>query len=106
MKYLYLLLAVLGAVLPYLAFVGWVSEFGFSIPHMLESIWHDKLSLFAWLDVIIAAVTLLIFILIDGYKNQIRHRIWAIVATCTIGVSCGLPLYLYLRERALEPPWR
>ena len=106
MRYLYLFLAIVGAVLPYLAFLGWINEFGFSIVHILESIWADKLSLFAWLDVVIAAIALFVFILVDGHQNKVNNRFWALIATCTIGVSCGLPLYLYFRQKALQPPWQ
>ena len=60
------------------------------------------LSQFAWLDVIIAAIALIVFILVDGKRLKVKGRNWAIVATLCVGVSCGLPFYLYLRERQLE----
>jgi hypothetical protein len=56
----YLLLSVLGAVIPYAKFVPWVREHGLDLPLLL------------WLP---------------------------IAATCLVGVSCGLPLFLFLRER-------
>jgi hypothetical protein len=41
------------------------------------------------------------FIRREGAAREMRHLWLPIAATCLIGVSCGLPLFLYLRERQL-----
>ncbi len=105
MRFVYLLLAILGAAIPLSAFVPWVMEHGMQLDLMYSQILNDSLSLFAWLDVLIAAICLILFIFIDGQKHQVKHRYWAILLTCAIGVSCGLPFYLYLRSRQQLPPW-
>jgi hypothetical protein len=38
------------------------------------------------------------FIFIDKRNNKVRHVWLSIVGALTVGVSLGLPLYLYLRE--------
>jgi len=95
----YLVLAILGAFIPYAAFVPWLIQNGIDVSLFFAEMMANPISIFAWLDVFVAAITLLGFILHDGQKNQVKWRYIAIVGTLSVGVSCGLPLYLYLRER-------
>ena len=44
-------------------------------------------------------MTLTVWILLDRDTWRDRLRLVAIPATFCIGVSCGLPLYLYFRTR-------
>ena len=53
--------------------------------------------------VLISAVTLIAFIRREGSRRKMRGLWLPIAATCLIGVSCGLPLFLYLREQQLAP---
>ncbi|MDY0194316.1 MAG: DUF2834 domain-containing protein [Aliarcobacter butzleri] len=102
MKKLYLLLAIIGFILPLWQFISWLLEFGVDVPLMFHTIVEDKLSLFAWLDVIISATVLVVFVLYEGRK-QSMSRLWIPIAgTLCVGVSFGLPLFLFLRERHLE----
>lgn len=102
MAKLYLVLTVLGIILPLYAFVSWLIAHGFNVALFVSQIVDNKISLFAWLDVIVAAVVSIIFIVTNGAKHHIPNRWLAILGTLTVGVSCGLPLYLYLRERHLK----
>ena len=97
-KHIYLLLAVLGLILPYSQFLPWVFEYGLDIPQWLADLFANRISSFFALDVVVSATVLLIFIVSEGQRLQMR-RLWLpILATLTVGVSCGLPLFLYLRE--------
>jgi hypothetical protein len=90
-------LAVWGAVHPMYYFLAWFGENGFDLGGMVEA-WHANAasSGLVW-DLTIAAVALTVWVLVEA----VRHRHWAgliaIPATFCIGVSCGLPLYLFLR---------
>lgn len=102
MKKIYFLLATLGFILPLWQFGSWLFEFGVDVPLMFKSISEDKLSLFAWLDVIVSAIVLIIFIVYEGRK-QLMQRLWIPIAgTLCVGVSFGLPLFLLLREIHFE----
>lgn len=102
MKNIYLLLMLLGLVLPYSQFMGWLGENGIDLVLLTKEIVNSKLSLFAWLDVMISAIVLIAFILYEGQKLKM-NRLWIpIVGTLSIGVSFGLPLFLYLREIHLQ----
>jgi hypothetical protein len=102
MKKIYFFLAILGFILPLWQFGLWLFEFGIDVPLMLNKVIEDNLSLFAWLDVIISAIVLIIFIVYEGRK-QLMRRLWIpIVGTLCVGVSFGLPLFLFLREQHFE----
>ncbi|WP_028302364.1 DUF2834 domain-containing protein [Oceanospirillum beijerinckii] len=103
MKHLYLILTLLGIALPYGAFLPWLVDNGINIGAFIDAILSNPISVFAWLDVVVSACTLIIFILVDGKRHQVRYRHLALLGTCTVGVSCGLPLYLYLKERQSQP---
>ena len=50
-------------------------------------------------DVIVSAVALIGFVFTDGRRAGMKS-LWApVVGTLCVGVSLGLPLFLYLRER-------
>jgi hypothetical protein len=94
----YVLLCVLGTLLPYAAFVSWLIEHGVDIPLLLNSIIASKIGLFAWLDVVVSSVVLIAYILATGRRDSVPYWWTAIIGTLTVGVSLGLPLYLLLRE--------
>jgi hypothetical protein len=54
------------------------------------------------MDVIVSSIVLWVFVYLDGRRYRVRH-LWApIAANLAVGVSLGLPLFLYLRESKLE----
>ena len=98
MKYFYGVFCVLGIILPFSQFISWLNENGLNLPLMFYQITSDKLSLFAWFDVIISAVVLIGFVIWDSRKNNIKNAWISIISTCCVGVSLGLPLYLLIKE--------
>jgi hypothetical protein len=45
-----------------------------------------------------------VFVAVEGTRVKARH-LWApIVANLAVGVSLGLPLFLFMRENALKSP--
>ena len=54
------------------------------------------------LDVIVSAIVLLRFAASESARLRIPNRWIVVVATLLVGVSLGLPLFLYLREQRLE----
>ena len=66
---------------------------------LLTELFSTRIGGFFGLDVILSAVTLLIFIRNEGRYRKMRLLWLPVAATCLVGVSCGLPLFLYLRER-------
>jgi predicted exporter len=105
-KYLYLALFVIGAVVPYLSFVPWLMDHGFDISRMVEELFANRISAFFGLDVVISALALFVFVSFEGRRAGVKHTWAPVVATLTIGVSAGLPLFLFLRESAIAPSTR
>jgi hypothetical protein len=99
MRWVYLFLAVLGTVLPYSQFVPWLAEHGLHIRLLFTELFLGRVSAFFGLDAIVSAVVLLVFIFSEGGRRKIGMLWLPVAATCLIGVSCGFPLFLYLRER-------
>ena len=98
MRIVFLLLAIWGTIHPMYYFITWFQAEGWDIMAMVDA-WHVNAATsgLVW-DLTIAAVSLTIWILVEATKNRNWLSLIAIPATFCIGVSCGLPLYLYLRS--------
>ncbi len=97
-KHIYLALTVLGLILPYTQFVPWLMEHGLNLRLLVSEVTASRIAGFAWLDVIVSALVLLVFMGTDGRKKGIRYLWLPVIGTFLVGVSFGLPLFLYLRE--------
>lgn len=102
LRWIYLALAVLGTFQPMRYYIPWFVENGFSLKRMFEAIYANGIANgMAW-ELVIIAIALTVWILAEVY---VRKDYWVapicIGATFCIGVSCGLPLYLYLRARPI-----
>ncbi|THH36048.1 DUF2834 domain-containing protein [Aliishimia ponticola] len=98
LRWLWLALAIWGAIHPMAYFIAWFQANGWSLMAMVEA-WHanDATSGLVW-DLTIAAIALTLWVLIETAQTRAWARLLAIPATFCIGVSCGLPLYLFLRS--------
>ena len=102
-KAVYLVFCVLGMVLPYSQFVPWAVEHHGVPPGLfLRELFSNRVSGFFGMDVLVSAVVLIFFLRREGQLLGVRHLWLPIAGTLTVGVSLGLPLFLYLREGALE----
>ncbi|MEM7798410.1 MAG: DUF2834 domain-containing protein [Chloroflexota bacterium] len=101
MRFFYAILAGLGLILPYSQFIPWLLANGVDIPLLVSEASSTSISAFAWLDVLVSAVVLLGFILVDSRREQVKHIGLPIIGTLLVGVSFGLPLYLFMREAAV-----
>ena len=99
MRNVYLIVAIIGAVVPMYYFVSWFEEFGYDLGAMVEAWNVNDASTGLTYDLTIAAIALLVWIIAETTRSKAWLNLIAIPATFCIGVSCGLPLYLYLRSR-------
>ncbi len=102
LKTTFLLLCILGVLLPFSQFVPWVIENGLNIPLFFQELFSTKIGGFFGMDVIISAMVLFVFIFAEGKRLSIPNLWIPVVATLAIGVSLGLPLFLYLRQKRIE----
>ena len=102
LRMIYLALAVWGTIHPMSYFIPWFEENGWSLSGMVDA-WHANMasSGLVW-DLTIAAVALTVWILAEVSVRRNWLALIAIPATFGIGLSCGLPLYLFLRTRPVQ----
>ena len=107
MAKLYLFLTVLGIAIPFGAFIPWLANNGLDFIALFNAAIMNPISIFAWLDVLVSALVLLTFIVVDGKRNKVKYHWLAVLGTLSVGVSFGFPLYLYLKEKqysnSIEP---
>lgn len=96
-RWIFLGLAIWGAIHPMYYFIGWFSENGLDLGAMIDA-WHanQASSGLVW-DLTISAIALTVWVIAETLGTKRWRGLWAIPATFCIGVSCGLPLYLFLR---------
>jgi hypothetical protein len=99
MGYLYLALAVVGAVLPLSQFIPASMAGEFSISGMMEQLTATRTVTGFTFDLTVAALAGIVFIIAEGIRRGVRHYWIALVGTVLIGFSFGLPFFLFLRER-------
>ena len=98
-KTLYLCLCVAGRVVPYWQLLPFLRENGLNLPLMIAQLFATPVSAFFGADVFVSSLVLWVFVAVDGRRTRVPH-LWApVVANLAVGVSLGLPLFLYLRER-------
>jgi hypothetical protein len=99
MRIVYLALALWGAVHPMWYFIRWLRAESWDLMLMVDA-WNANAAStgLVW-DLTIAATALTLWILHEVYRGRQYWHSIAILATFGIGVSCGLPLYLFLRSQ-------
>src|SRR5215203_2900436 len=102
LKTAYMALCVLGVLLPYWQFAPWLWEHGPDLPLFFSQLFENRVAAFFGVDVFVSAAALLVFALSEGRRTGVC-AVWPVaLAVVTVGVSLGLPLFLYLRERSPE----
>lgn len=103
LRYLYLVLALIGLILPFSQFFPWLMEHhGLNMALFIPDLFANRISGFFALDVIVSAIVLIIFVLAEGRRLGMRNMWAPIAGTLLVGVSFGLPLFLYLRDGHLD----
>ncbi len=101
-RWAYLLLCLLGTLLPYWQFGPWLLAHGFDLSLFFRDLFANGIGGFFGMDVFVSTAVLWTFVALEGRRLGVRH-LWApIVASLAVGVSLGLPLFLYLRQVQLE----
>lgn len=102
LRHVYLALCVAGAVLPYWKLVPWILEHGLNLSLLCHELFSTRIGAFFGLDVIVSAIVLLVFIPAESRRLAMSLLWLPIIATLLVGVSLGLPLFLYFRQRQFD----
>lgn len=99
---LYLLLCVLGTVLPYSQFIPFLLEHGLNVTLFFEQLFANRISAFFGMDVLVSSLVLWVFVYWEGRRLKMQQLWIYVAANLLVGVSLGLPLFLWVRQRRLE----
>jgi hypothetical protein len=102
MQWLFLGAAILGTILPLAYFIPFLATHGLDGPLIFRQLFQTNISAFFGMDVIVAGLTVLCFILSEGRRRGMKHLWVYVLCTLLVGGSLGLPLFLFFRERRLK----
>ena len=102
LRLIYLGLAVLGAVIPMWHFWPFLAEHGLDLDAMIAAWKVSAATTALYYDLLIAAFALNIWILAETYARRDYWVLLCLPATYLVGLSFGLPLFLFLRSRPVR----
>ena len=102
MRHFYLALSVVGVLIPNAPFYPWLAQHGLDGRRFVTDLFANGVSSFFGLDVAITALVVCGFVIVEGRRLGLRRLCMPIAAVCVVGVSLGLPLFLYQRQLRLD----
>src|SRR5436190_8260944 len=99
---IYLILAVIGFIVPYYFFISFLVTYGLSAQLFFKQLFGTPVSTFFAADLLLACVVFLMYSGREAGRYSMKHTWISTVALFTVGLSCALPLFLYLREPYLN----
>lgn len=104
LAWLYLALAAVGAVLPWLANLDFIRQYGssFDLGLFVQLANANPAAQSLSRDLLIAASAVTIWMVVEARRLQMKG-LWLVLLTMvTVAFACAAPLFLYLRERRLQ----
>ena len=102
LRHLYLVLCVVGVILPCSQLIPWLSAHGLDLPLFFSELLSTRVGAFFGMDVLVSALVLFVFLAVEGRRLAMRNLWLPAVATIVVGVSLGFPLFLYMRQNTLD----
>jgi hypothetical protein len=99
---IYLALAVIGLIAPYLFFFEFFSANGLNIGLLVQQALINPVAIAFTVDLVISIIVFWIYMFSEANKLQMNNAGVYLLATLLVGLSFALPLFLYFRERKLE----
>ncbi|MBS4102657.1 DUF2834 domain-containing protein [Tsukamurella paurometabola] len=103
MRRFYLVMMVIGTVVPWACFGGFFAAEGLDLPLFATSLFANGAAAGFTADVLLSIVVFLAWSASDARRIGVRRWWLVIPATCLVGLSLSLPLYLYLRAGRAAP---
>jgi len=98
MKQLYLVLAIVGAIVPYVFFFPYFQTYGFDPLLFIYALFDNGAAGGFSADLLLASFIFWLFMFQQVKESDGPKPYLFIVLNLTIGLSCALPAYLYARE--------
>jgi len=102
-RYVYLGLAVAGAVWPWLANLDFIQQHGaaFDLGLFVQLANANPAAASLSRDLAVGASAVTVWMVVEGRRLGLRGLGWVLLSCVTVAFAFGCPLFLYLRERRL-----
>lgn len=97
-KHLYLLLAIVGFIVPYYFLISFFMAHGFDARLLIQQLFGTPISTFFAVDLIVSSVVFIVYL----SQKETKLKWVYLIALFTVGLSLALPLLLFVREAQLE----
>ena len=94
MQIIYIVLSVVGLVLPYSQFLSFIVDNSLNLSLFFEQLFANQISSFFAFDVFVSSAVFWVFVFREGRRLQMKWLWIYIVLSLTIGLSFALPLFL------------
>jgi hypothetical protein len=101
-KNIFLILAIIGFIVPYYFFLRLPAENGFNLPSLVQPFFANSFMKGAAMDLTISVIVFWTYAFMEARKLQMKNAWVYALATLLVGLSFALPLFLYFRERKIE----
>jgi len=102
MKNFYLVLTIIGLVLPYFFFLSFVAESGLNGGLLLRELFGTKISTSFATDLLISGLVFLGYVRAEAARLRVPYWWVYMLAMLIIGLSFAFPLFLYVRETRIQ----
>jgi hypothetical protein len=103
LAWLYLALAIAGGVLPWLANLDYMRQYGssFDLGLFVQLANANPAAQSLSRDLLVGASAITIWMVVESRRLQMRHLWLVLLSSVTIAFAFAAPLFLFLRERRL-----
>lgn len=103
LAWLYLALAVAGGILPWLANLDYMRQYGsgFDLKLFVELANANPAAQSLSRDLLVGATAVSVWIVVESRRLQMRHLWVVLLSSVTIAFAFAAPFFLFLRERRL-----
>jgi Terpene cyclase DEP1 len=101
-KNIYLVLVLLGLLIPYYFLFKFLGSNGLNISLLVQQLFANNISTFFAVDLVISIIVFWIYMFAEVNKLQMKNSWLYLLASLIVGLSFALPLFLYFRERQLQ----
>jgi hypothetical protein len=102
LKHFYLVLAIVGMVVPYYFLISFLTAHGLNGGAFLQQLFGTQISTFFAVDLLVSSVVFVIYSRSEAQRYSISHSWLYLIALCAVGLSFALPLFLYVREGRVD----
>lgn len=106
MKKIYLLLSIIGFIIPSVLVAIESVETGNILLYTnpiatIEGMFSNRISTIFMIDLLFAVMVFFVWTYVDGKKTGVKNLGLVWVLTMLLGLAGGFPLYLYLKEKTI-----